>query len=255
MASKIVKFTDLDSLFGGEVEILDSGACLPSENMRIDEERARLCVTGSALPMLRVYAWNPWSISLGANQQESDVDEIACHNRGFRVVRRATGGRAVFHANELTYSVVLPLTRGVQELYAEINMRLLAGLHLLGATGVEFQKTQPDFRQHYRQSPIALACFSSSARYEIVWNGRKVVGSAQRRFGTVLLQHGSILLGAGHEQLADIAVVKNEEERDNLRLSLLEHTTTLENICGRKISYEECAKAIIQGFCGENVSV
>lgn len=227
-------------------EIIDSGLCAPADNMRMDEERARACIAGAA-PGLRLYGWKPWAVSLGANQRQSDVDPELCAGRGIEIVRRPTGGRAILHAEELTYCVVVPLAerQTAQDVYRDVHLLLRDALVSLGAEGVEFQKAQPDFRSLYKASARSLPCFASSARYELQWQGKKLVGSAQRVFGSVVLQHGSILLGPGHEQLADVAVATDEERRF-MRQTLAESTATLSQICGRTISYAECARAIVE---------
>jgi lipoate-protein ligase A len=232
----------------GQLEIIDSGAGTAAHNMLIDEQRAHACAAGEASPLLRLYAWQPWAVSLGANQRETDIDPQRCAERGFDLVRRPTGGRAILHADELTYCVVTPLADGqtVHDLYRDIHLLLRDALVSLGAIGLDFEKSQPDFRALYKSSTRSLPCFSSAARYELQWHGRKLVGSAQRRYGTVVLQHGSILLGSGHEQLADVATLASEEERKTMRSTLLNQTTTLHEICGRTISYEECSAAIVR---------
>src|SRR5690606_2653286 len=113
-----------------------------------------------------------------------------------------TGGRAILHAQELTYSVVMPSEgRSIMEVYRQISEALTAGLKSL-APDIGIAKSQPDFQKLYRE-PGSIPCFSSSARYEIEFDGRKVVGSAQRRIGSAVLQHGSILIGDAHLALAD----------------------------------------------------
>lgn len=216
--------------------------------MKLDEQRARACADGSSRPCLRLYGWHPWAVSLGANQRQSDIDPDLCTRRGFEIVRRPTGGRAILHANELTYCIVVPLAERQtgQELYRDVHLLLRDALTTLGAKGIDFQKTQPDFRSLYKSATRSLPCFASSARYELQWHGKKFVGSAQRLFGSVVLQHGSILLDLGHEQLADVAVVATEEERQTMRSSLLDSTVTLSQICGRTVSYRECADAVFK---------
>lgn len=231
-----------------QLEIVDSGTATAANNMRLDEERAHACAAREAMPLLRLYAWQPWAVSLGANQRETDIDPQRCAERGFDLIRRPTGGRAILHADELTYCVVTPLAEGqtIHDLYRDIHLVLREALLSLGAAGLDFEKSQPDFRTLYKTPNRSLPCFASAARYELQWQGRKLVGSAQRRYGTVVLQHGSILLGPGHEQLADVASLANDAERETMRSKLCAQTTTLSEICGRIISYEECAAAIIR---------
>ncbi len=250
--NEILSSPIIHSIFSGFAEWIHSGFLTGEENMRFDEERARAMVTGNAQPMLRVYGWQPWAVSLGANQKETDIDRTECEARGFAIVRRATGGRAVLHADELTYSLVLRIPDGmtVHDLYRMTHERLLAGLRTI-TPDIDFEKSQPNFRQVYAAQPQqTVACFASSARYEIMHDARKVVGSAQRVFGNVLLQHGSILLGAGHEQLAAISARKDGSSADALREYILSHSATLSEIVGRRVEFQEVAGAVKLGFLG-----
>ena len=215
--------------------------------MRFDLERTMSCSDGKALPMFRLYGWKPWCVSLGANQKESDILIDECTARGFDLVRRPTGGRAVLHANEITYSIVIPMQPdfSVHDIYREIHIILLNALRNLGCAGLDFEKSQPNFNALYKREDVAVSCFASSARYEIEHQGRKVVGSAQRLFGDTLLQHGSILIGDGHELLAFISKVKSEESRNILLDYIQKHSITIDEILGRKVSYEECSAVIM----------
>lgn len=250
--NEILSSPIIHSIFSGDTEWIDSGFLTGDENMRFDEERARSMISGSGFPMLRVYGWQPWAVSLGANQKETDIDRTECEARGFAIVRRATGGRAVLHADELTYSLVLRIPDGmtVHDLYRMTHERLLAGLRTI-TPDIDFEKSQPNFRQVYAAEPQqTIACFASSARYEIMHDARKVVGSAQRVFGNVLLQHGSILLGAGHEQLAAISARKDGSNPDALREYILSHSATLSEIVGRRVEFQDVARAVKYGFLG-----
>lgn len=238
----------LNRIMGRQYEIVDSGYADGEENMRFDYNRTMECSEGKALPMLRLYAWKPWCVSLGANQSDGDIDNEACRRSGYDVVRRPTGGRAVLHANEITYSVVcnLPESINVHEAYFEIHQMLVEVFHELGAEEVEFTKSQPDFRSMYKEGGISGSCFASAARYEIELHGRKIVGSAQRLFGRTLLQHGSILLGPGHEEIAFLLKSKYPERQTKMRDFLLEHSATLRQACGRPVEYSDVADAVIR---------
>ena len=160
-------------------------------NMAVDEALMEGVRAGDE-PALRFYRWEPACLSLGRNQPaagEYDADEIRA--RGIDVVRRPTGGRAVLHSRELTYSVVMPDGRlgAPREAYAAINRGLVAGLRDLGvevglSAGGEGRAPVPSL----------APCFREPAVGEVVAGGRKLVGSAQYREGGVTLQHGSLLL-------------------------------------------------------------
>jgi len=231
-------------LFSSALEWINTGYSTGAENMKFDEERVRYVLSGESLPMLRVYGWKPWAVSLGANQKESDIDQVELEKKGFDVVRRATGGRAVLHANEVTYSIVTLIgNKSVQEWYRITHERLLASLQTI-VPSLDFEKSQPNFRELYTIKPQqTVACFASSARYEIIHEGRKVVGSAQRVFGNVLLQHGSILLNTGGEQLAEVSTLHSTHS-DLIRTTIIQHSSNLSQAAGRTVEFEEVARAI-----------
>lgn len=220
------------------------------QNMERDEEMARACVE-DGVPRLRFYSWNPWTLSLGYNQNDARIDAEELARRGYDLVRRPTGGRAVFHAEEITYGIAMPAGgRGIHETYAMVSAALKRGFEALGAVGVEFSRSRPDFREHY-QSVDSEGCFSASALNELAWNGRKLVGSAQRRYGSVLLQHGSILLGDAHLDIVDFLSIK-PELRQAMRDRLAERTATLSDILSTPLpSFNQIAEALLQGFAEE----
>lgn len=246
----IIENEKYNELFDGGFELLDHGEKNGQFNMDYDYRRAMDLQTGKALPMLRLYGWQPWAVSLGMNQKKSDVDAGLCRSKGFDIVRRPTGGRAVLHAHELTYCVVLKIPDGwnVHDCYREIHTFLVDGLRRLGCEELEFEKSQPDLKSFYENQTLSVSCFASAARYEIEYKGRKLVGSAQHNYNGVLLQHGSILIGEGHEQLSEIANLKSDKERQILKRYILKHSATIEEILGRKVDYSEVAEAIKSVF-------
>lgn len=158
--------------------------------MAIDEALLRRAArTGEAV--LRVYGWSGPTLSLGRNQPARDeYDERALGERGISVVRRLTGGRAVLHDREVTYSVTAPesFAVGLREAYRRINEILVCGLRSLG---VDASIATPSGRAPL---PSTAPCFEEPTEGELVLGTRKLVGSAQFREGGALLQHGSILV-------------------------------------------------------------
>ena len=218
--------------------------------MRYDESLALKLLTSGGLPTVRIFRWQPWAISLGHHQNIDDIDVPKCAQDGIDVVRRPTGGRAILHAEELTYSVVMRTgRRSVLDVYNEISKGLLHGLQLFGAEA-ELQKSQPTTGQAYRQRS-SIPCFSSSARYEIEWRGRKLVGSAQHRYTTgdqhVVLQHGSILCGPGHLRLSEY-IKMSPELRDNTRRDLEKNTVCLQEVTGRHVDINMLGERVRKGF-------
>lgn len=246
MKSIAVLSNKWEEVFGGEFEVIRTGFSTGQENMDFDMDRTRAVAEGTEMPMFRLYGWEPWAVSLGANQKEEDINKDSCEKLGFDIVRRPTGGRAVLHANELTYSVVLnlPNEMTVHDLYREIHSVLLKSFHRLGIA-LEFEKAQPNFKEFYKESAMSVSCFASSARYEISNESRKIVGSAQRLFGKTLLQHGSILIGSGHEKLAEVTNIA-DDKKPILLDYINSHSSTLSEVANREITFEECEQAIFQ---------
>jgi lipoate-protein ligase A len=169
-------------------------------NMAIDEALMdRAARTGEAV--LRVYAWEAPSLSLGRHQAARDTySPTRAQELGVQVVRRPTGGRALLHWREVTYSVVAPVTIGeLRESYARINRLLLDGL---GRLGVRAELARPAGRSPL---PGDAPCFEVPVEGELVLDGRKLVGSAQWRDRGALLQHGSILVDDDQPMLARLA--------------------------------------------------
>jgi lipoate-protein ligase A len=220
--------------------------------MEYDVALAQALVDGKGNSTIRVYAWRPFAISLGWNQLMEEIDLNKTSAAGIDVVRRPTGGRAILHANELTYSVVMRVNgKNVLTVYDDISRALVAGLRELGAS-VAIEKSQPNFSSLYRTTS-AVACFSSTGRYEIKYGGKKLVGSAQRRYAAVngteiVLQHGSILLGSEHKQIVDFLNLPSEEQRVALKQELDEKTTELSTVLNRTVAFDEAADGILKGF-------
>jgi lipoyl(octanoyl) transferase len=164
-------------------------------------------------PALRFYRWDPPCLSLGRNQPaRGHYDTERLRERGFDVVRRPTGGRAVLHDRELTYSVVLPadLLGGPRQSYAAVNRALVRGLRRLGVAA-ELQ-----VRGGRRAAVPSLdACFRDPAEGEVVVGGRKLVGSAQFREAGVILQHGSLLFAGDQAAVRTLLRTAAEPEADS----------------------------------------
>lgn len=205
-------------------------------NMAIDEVLASGCAQGSSSPCLRLYRWTVPTVSLGYNQPiHGDVDLASCRQRGVPLVRRPTGGRALLHDQELTYSITLPIppgSRGVLQDYQWISNCLLIALRKLGVAASLS-------RGDRARGEGGGLCFNSSSRYELTVNGRKLIGSAQRRFNGALLQHGSLLVEIDHSAWTALFPHARELEA---------RATTLQLVLGRSTSWGELVEAIRVGF-------
>jgi lipoate-protein ligase A len=210
-----------------------------AENMAIDqallEEAER---SGDAF--LRLYRWSPPCLSFGRNEPALQrYDRAAIERRGIDVVRRPTGGRAVWHDAEVTYAVAAPIAMfgSLRDSYRAIHERLAVAVRHLGV---------PAELAADGQRPTAVgsgACFSESVGSEIIVNGRKLVGSAQVRSGGAFLQHGSILLGGSQNMVAAVS----------RRPSAVSRATTLREVLGRPVSFQEVTDAIVETW-GETLT-
>jgi lipoyl(octanoyl) transferase len=231
-----------------------SGRLRGAENMLRDEEYAMMLQNSPEAgysPLLRLYGWQPWAISLGHHQSTDDLNTRRCLAEGIDIVRRPTGGRAILHAEELTYCVAMYTgRRSVLTVYNDISCGLVRGLQLFGVD-VSLQKSQPNFRESYRNAS-SIPCFTSSARYEIEWRGRKLVGSAQRRYGDgerdVVLQHGSILCGPAHKRLTEFLRIEDPALLARVRQEMEEKTVDLREITGKNVDLDHLAECIKEGF-------
>ena len=232
--------------------LIEENFDMPGEyHMQRDESLTRDRIERSDLPnVLRLYSWSPYAVSIGFQQKMESIDLGACREAGIDVVRRPTGGRAVLHAEELTYAVIMRISPE-HGIYAAHNMIVESLLASLGGLGPEFENMNitghspnSDFRANYQPGTLTnAACFASSARHEVTYKGRKVIGSAQRRFGDVILQHGSIMLSGEHLRLPDFLTL-SEEDRSRMRRLLEHETATLSDVFGRPISPLEAANSV-----------
>jgi lipoyl(octanoyl) transferase len=188
--------------------------------------------TGAAF--LRLYRWNPPCLSFGRNEPAlTRYDRAAIARRGIAVVRRPTGGRAVWHEHEVTYAVAAPIAAfgSLTESYRDIHARLARALCALGLDA----RLAPAARM---PSLGAGACFAASAGGEVLVSGRKVVGSAQVRRGAAFLQHGSILLDGSQDVVRAVSHQRSDVSGE----------TTLSAELGRPVGFDEVAQAIVHAW-------
>jgi len=215
-------------------------------NMAIDEAILYALAEGDGQPTLRFYAWNPPCLSLGYNQRWQDVDEAACKTLGYTWLRRATGGRAILHTDELTYSIITRsddprVAGGVVESYRQLSRGLLLGLRRLGAQAAQSKGNMP------KNPEQGAACFDTPSHYEVTLNGKKLVGSAQVRRKGMVLQHGTLPLSGDITRIFD-ALALSKAQKSDLSQKLLARATTLERELRRIVSFEAAAEALSAGF-------
>ncbi|MDI6812729.1 MAG: biotin/lipoate A/B protein ligase family protein [Desulfitobacteriaceae bacterium] len=218
-----------------------------AENMAIDEALLRAMAANPAFPpILRFYGWDPPTLSLGYAQRfEKEVDELACRERGIAIVRRPTGGRAILHQYELTYSVIAPeadehVQGTVMESYLKISQALLHGFQALGVPA-KMAKGALD-------GAVSAACFDAPSWYELVVDGRKLVGSAQVRKDGILLQHGSIILHFDTELLFRVLKFPTEQVRERQLRAFQQKACALDEVASRPIERGELERSLCQGF-------
>ena len=216
-------------------------------NMAVDEAILEHAGRGDAPPTLRLYAWQPACLSLGYAQPYADVDEARLATHGWDVVRRPTGGRAILHTDELTYSVSTspqePLMAGtVLESYNRIATALVAACQALELPVSMEQHTPPI------QATKGAVCFEVPSAYEIVLNGKKLIGSAQARKREGILQHGSLPLHGDLTRIVQTLAFENNSIRDDTAVRLLKRATTAESHLQRVISWETAAQALVGAF-------
>ena len=218
-------------------------------NMALDEAILLAVAKGRAPPTLRFYTWQPPCLSVGYAQPLMRAFDLGvCRAMGYDVVRRPTGGRAVLHIDELTYSVILPqddprVAGGVVSSYQRLSEGLLAGLRRLG---VDATQAQPS--RHETGEGRTAACFDLPSHFEITVGGKKLVGSAQVRRRGVVLQHGALPLGGDITRIVRLLRLSSEEHRARLAAKLAETSTTLAQAAGRVPSLDEAAQALAAGF-------
>jgi lipoyl(octanoyl) transferase len=216
-------------------------------NMALDEAILEHIGRGESVPTLRLYAWDPPCLSLGHAQPFADVDRMRLQERDWEVVRRLTGGRAILHTDEITYSVIAPndeprLAGTVLESYNRLAQALLLAVKELDLP-VEIEEGRVD-----HQGMLNPVCFEVPSTYEITVNGKKLIGSAQARKKEGVLQHGSLPLVGDLTRICQALVFENEAARESASMRLLERATTVESALGRKVSWETAAQAFIHAF-------
>jgi len=198
----------------------------------------------------RLYRWDPYCISLGANQNFNSIDHEKTGRDKIDIIKRPTGGRAILHAEELTYSVVFPLKEisSLRNLYYEINRALIVGLiyYDYSLTPVELESEQTDLRKFYKETASEI-CFAVSAKSEIKFQNKKLVGSAQRKINNSVLQHGSILCGSFHKRITEY-IKHTDDSLPEIKNHLKNNTIEIEEILGYKTDYKKLEDSLIKGF-------
>ncbi len=211
-----------------KLRILETGENTAFKNMAVDEAIMRNCKRVG--PTLRLYSWKPAAVSIGYFQAiEEEVDLKKCKQIGVDVVRRITGGGAVFHDAELTYSFFCSeeskiVPKNILESYARVCNSLVLGFEELGLEA-EFVPLN-----------------------DIVVGGKKISGNAQTRRNGIVLQHGTILLKVDVEKMFSLLKVPDEKLKGKMIESVKQRVTSVEQQAGRAVYFQEVLEAMKKGF-------
>lgn len=239
--------------FGGvflekEWGFLDSGFNDAAVNMALDESLLNWHSKGEIPPTLRFYGWSSPSLSVGHFQKSvKSIDFNAVEQYGCHYVRRLTGGSAVLHDNELTYSLVISehepsLPTSVQEAYYVLTKGVLEGYKNLG---IEADYAIPERKLEKERTAI---CFEKPASYEMVVDGKKISGNAQTRQKGVLLQHGSIPMSMDSKMLFDLFLFPSKKIKQRKHDAFVNKAITIDQLTNKKHTYEMMITAFKKGF-------
>lgn len=232
---------------------INSGPCSPAYNMALDEALLDWHSQGEIPPVIRFYEWNPATVSIGYFQQvhkDINLDAVKKQNLGF--IRRPTGGRAVLHDQELTYSVIVTesypnMPETVTEAYRVISGGILQGFRLLGLDAY-FSVPETKEQLDDLKKPKSAVCFDAPSWYELVVEGKKVAGSAQTRQKGVILQHGAILLDLNEELLLSVFNFSSAEAKEKMRRKLPEKAVAMNRFVDTPFTVAQCVNAFSKGF-------
>jgi lipoyl(octanoyl) transferase len=233
----------------GAWRLLYSGEEVGAWNMALDEAILEAVGRKESPPTLRLYAWKPACLSIGYSQPVSDVDQDAVDRYGWHLVRRPTGGRAILHTDELTYSVIAPqdeprVAGSVLQSYRRLSLALVEALRKLDV----YVRADKEYSTTVKTNSGGPVCFDVPSNYEITANDKKLIGSAQARRMGGILQHGSLPLFGDLTRITQVLTYASEADRQIAATRLLNRATTLELISNRIPEWKEVAEAFAAGF-------
>ena len=232
-----------------KIRILPDETNSASANMAFDEALLMHLVLGESPATLRFYQWNFPTVSLGYFQKVHDVNLDLTKEKGWEIVRRPTGGRAVLHWKEVTFCLTIPTQgKGLWEIFKLIHESIGTGLNKLGIPAKVLPMEYEKPRNVGSRKDKMAACFASPSRYELTLNGKKIAGSAQKKYGDFMLIHGSIPIESTYKSLFEIMTFPDEEKRMQSYKESLKKMTSIHTETGKMYEFSELTKAIAQGF-------
>ena len=214
--------------------LIDSGLNSASMNMAIDE-----ALLSSKLPVIRFYGWKPHSLSIGYFQSIKSINLENLKKNNISLVRRLTGGNAVLHDKELTYSIITDesnMPKNIIESYKKISKGLLEGLKNLGLKAV--------MNESIKKGDRSAVCFNDPSWYEILVNKKKIIGSAQKRIDGKVLQHGAVLIDVDVEKYCSLFNNCNSNFIDKAKSRI----TSINDELNKEIDYNDIKSAMKKGF-------
>ncbi len=227
--------------------LLHSGHDDAAVNMAMDEALLNWHSEGKIPPILRFYGWSTPTLSIGHFQKvDRTIDFGGVKKHGCQFVRRQTGGSAVLHDDELTYSVIVSesksyISQSIREAYFELSKGIMEGFKQLE---IEANYSIPKERFTDRTA----VCFERPSDYEMLVDGKKISGHAQTRKKGVLLQHGSIPFTMNKQMLFDLFFFSDEETREKKRSAFSKKAITINETSNQPVTYEMAEKAFQKGF-------
>ena len=210
--------------------LLQTGHNTAAFNMALDEVLINRIKNGTSLPSLRFYGWKPAAVSIGYFQSlEAEVDDKKCEELGMDIVRRQTGGGAVFHDQEITYSIHIPMSLGLVP-----------------------QKVLESYEKICQGIVLGLAKINLEAKFvplnDIIVGGQKISGNAQTRKQGIILQHGTILKAVDVDKMFDILKVPDEKMKGKLISDIKQRVTSIDLHSDAKFSFQNIVDILISGF-------
>lgn len=220
-------------------------------NMAVDESILEAVTRRDAPPTLRLYAWEPPCLSLGYAQPITDVDLQKLNSRGWDLVRRPSGGRAILHVDELTYSIIgtnrETIFKGnLVESYRCISQVLLTALQLLGIDASSMPNE--DLKKASPANTQEAICFEVPSHYEITVNGKKLIGSAQVRRKSGIIQHGTLPLYGDLTRITQVLAYPNDIAREEAAERVRIRSSTISDILNHQVNWDTAAQTIVSSF-------
>ena len=234
-----------------EWRLIMDGSRDGESNMAVDRAILAACEAGQVPPTLRLYTWKRPTMTVGYTQKLREIDIEKCEKLGIQIVRRPTGGRALFHNHEVTYSFTAPIPHpqfpsSLLGAYKVVAGALLEGLKEIGISDAVLSSGRK--KNKHKDSFHSASCLSSISHFEIEVQGAKLIGSAQRRTKKAFLQHGSILLDCDRALLSSLFKYETDDLRCRTMEILNNKVITLSEYLGKDMSHEDIFCALKNGF-------